>query len=279
MHLPEFNIQLIFEDFRLPGVPFQQKKTGPSGGGISRSKAPGWIRASHQWGLEVEVRGRLIGWCCLQEIWILNWIYGAFWNTHVTSFNGSCCKCFFSEKMFVHLRCWISADVWLSGVFFDTFRIHLQYDWRLKIPFFGAILELQNHSNHMSRLGKRERSFFTLLSVGARKTRPGTRLSSRIRPRACCFYIFVLPFWTFVIIPPILSKLWEWWPWASMNGENLCIFTSIYPSFVRSVAWPFVFLRCQETFKKGVSQYAGNARETYCKLTGMTVQWVPGLSL
>lgn len=30
----------------------------------------------------------------------------------------------------------------------------------------------------------------------------------------------------------------------------------------------------KETFKKGVSQYAGNARETYCKLTGMTVQWV-----
>lgn len=30
----------------------------------------------------------------------------------------------------------------------------------------------------------------------------------------------------------------------------------------------------KETFKKGVGQYAGNARETYCKLTGMTVQWV-----
>ena len=31
----------------------------------------------------------------------------------------------------------------------------------------------------------------------------------------------------------------------------------------------------KETFKKGVSQYAaGNARERYCKLTGMTVQWV-----
>eukprot|EP00913_Durusdinium_trenchii_P035764 g33465.t1 len=30
-----------------------------------------------------------------------------------------------------------------------------------------------------------------------------------------------------------------------------------------------------ETFKKGVNQYpAGNARERYCKLTGMTVQWV-----
>ncbi|CAK9085496.1 E3 ubiquitin-protein ligase RNF8 (RING finger protein 8) (RING-type E3 ubiquitin transferase RNF8) [Durusdinium trenchii] len=31
----------------------------------------------------------------------------------------------------------------------------------------------------------------------------------------------------------------------------------------------------KETFKKGVNQYpAGNARERYCKLTGMTVQWV-----
>ncbi|CAK9085413.1 E3 ubiquitin-protein ligase RNF8 (RING finger protein 8) (RING-type E3 ubiquitin transferase RNF8) [Durusdinium trenchii] len=33
----------------------------------------------------------------------------------------------------------------------------------------------------------------------------------------------------------------------------------------------------KETFKKGVNQYpAGNARERYCKLTGMTVQWAEG---
>ncbi|CAJ1400370.1 unnamed protein product [Effrenium voratum] len=30
----------------------------------------------------------------------------------------------------------------------------------------------------------------------------------------------------------------------------------------------------KDTFKKGVNQYTGNARETYCRLTGLTVQWV-----
>lgn len=153
------------------------------------------------------------------------------------------------------------------------------------MPFGWASKSFQPLAVRGPESGKEVFSHYSVL--GQERQGQGAQLSFFTNPAVFCplFLDLCSPWlWRSVTILPILSKLWEWWPWTSMNGENLCIFTSIYEWFVficeiSCLAFrPFVFLRCQETFKKGVSQYAGNARETYCKLTGMTVQWVPGLS-
>ena len=193
------------------------------------------------------------------------------------------------------MRCWISADVWLSGVFLIPFASisNMSEDFS-SIPFLNdAILrcfKIIPTTSSKFEARKAGKKFFHITQCWGKKDKARVPSLNFHEFFAVFCPLFLLDLcslpviWRSVIILPILSKLWEWWPWTSMNGENLCIFTSIYLWFVficeiSCLAFrPFVFLRCQETFKKGVSQYAGNARETYCKLTGMTVQWVPGLS-
>ena len=79
--------------------------------------------------------------------------------------------------------------------------------------FCDAILQLQNHFNQMSRLGKRERSFFTSLSVGARKTRQAPDyFTNRAACPFCCSPFFSTSvyhqFW--LALSVVAMKIHEW---------------------------------------------------------------------